>query len=70
MAAGSGDPGDRVVINVSGMRVETRRITLECFPDTLLGDAERRDRYFDPLRNEYFLDRNRASFDAIQRYSF
>jgi len=71
---GSGDSGDRVVINVSGMRVETRRVTLERFPDTLLGtqdtllgDADRRDRYFDPLRNEYFLDRNRASFDAILR---
>ena len=40
MAAGGGgigDSGDRVVINVSGMRVETRRVTLERFPDTLLG---------------------------------
>jgi len=65
---GFGDSGDRVVLNVSGMRVETRRVTLDRFPDTLLGDAGRRDRYFDPLRNEYFLDRNRASFDAILYY--
>jgi len=34
---GSGDSGERVVINVSGLRVETRLVTLERFPDTLLG---------------------------------
>jgi len=65
---GSGDSGDRVVINVSGLRVETRLMTLQRFPDTLLGDAERRDHYYDHLRNEYFFDRNRSSFDAILYY--
>ena len=65
---GSGDCGERVVINVSGLRVETRLVTLQRFPDTLLGDADRRDHYYDPLRNEYFFDRNRASFDAILYY--
>jgi hypothetical protein len=60
--------GERVVINVSGLRVETRLKTLEQFPDTLLGDPTRRDRYYDPLRNEYFFDRNRPSFDAILYY--
>jgi hypothetical protein len=34
----------------------------------LLGDPQRRLRYFDPLRNEYFFDRNRPSFDAILYY--
>ncbi|KAK7912971.1 hypothetical protein WMY93_013182 [Mugilogobius chulae] len=38
------------------------------FPDTLLGDPDKRIRYFDPLRNEYFFDRNRPSFDAILYY--
>ena len=33
---GSGYSGERVVINVSGLRVETRLVTLERFPDTLL----------------------------------
>ncbi|OPJ80640.1 hypothetical protein AV530_010908 [Patagioenas fasciata monilis] len=42
--------------------------TLSIFPDTLLGDPSRRVRYFDPLRNEYFFDRNRPSFDAILYY--
>ena len=38
------------------------------FENTLLGDPQRRVRYFDPLRNEYFFDRNRPSFDAILYY--
>ncbi|XP_073514179.1 potassium voltage-gated channel subfamily A member 4 [Phyllobates terribilis] len=59
---------ERVVINVSGLRFETQLKTLSQFPDTLLGDAEKRMRYFDPLRNEYFFDRNRPSFDAILYY--
>lgn len=59
---------ERVVINVSGMRYETQVKTLNLFPETLLGDARKRMRYFDPLRNEYFFDRNRPSFDAILYY--
>uniref|UniRef100_UPI0037E7A4AD potassium voltage-gated channel subfamily A member 1 isoform X2 n=1 Tax=Semicossyphus pulcher TaxID=241346 RepID=UPI0037E7A4AD len=56
---------ERVVINVSGLKFETQLKTLTQFPDTLLGDPDKRIRYFDPLRNEYFFDRNRPSFDAI-----
>lgn len=56
---------ERLAINVSGMRYETQLRTLAQFPDSLLGDPRRRSRYFDPLRNELFLDRNRACFDAI-----
>ncbi|KAG5263846.1 hypothetical protein AALO_G00269300 [Alosa alosa] len=59
---------ERVVINVSGLKFETQMKTLAQFPDTLLGDPEKRIRYFDPLRNEYFFDRNRPSFDAILYY--
>ncbi|XP_023680309.2 potassium voltage-gated channel subfamily A member 1-like [Paramormyrops kingsleyae] len=59
---------ERVVINVSGLKFETQLKTLSQFPDTLLGDPEKRMRYFDPLRNEYFFDRNRPSFDAILYY--
>ncbi|KAK7938565.1 hypothetical protein WMY93_001891 [Mugilogobius chulae] len=46
-------------------RYETQLRTLAQFPDSLLGDPKRRIRYFDPLRNELFLDRSRACFDAI-----
>lgn len=56
---------ERLAINVSGMRYETQLRTLAQFPDSMLGDPQRRSRYFDPLRNELFLDRNRACFDAI-----
>uniref|UniRef100_A0A3B3VPY3 Potassium voltage-gated channel subfamily A member 2 n=1 Tax=Poecilia latipinna TaxID=48699 RepID=A0A3B3VPY3_9TELE len=59
---------DRVVINISGLRFETQLKTLSQFPETLLGDPKKRMRYFDPLRNEYFFDRNRPSFDAILYY--
>lgn len=57
--------GERLAINVSGMRYETQLRTLAQFPDSLLGDPRRRLRYFDPLRNELFLDRSRVCFDAI-----
>ncbi|KAM4534542.1 potassium voltage-gated channel subfamily A member 7 [Fundulus diaphanus] len=56
---------ERLAINVSGMRYETQLRTLSQFPDSLLGDPRRRLRYYDPLRNELFLDRNRLCFDAI-----
>lgn len=56
---------ERLAINVSGMRYETQLRTLAQFPNSLLGDPRRRLRYFDPLRNELFLDRNRFCFDAI-----
>ncbi|XP_068193900.1 potassium voltage-gated channel subfamily A member 7 [Antennarius striatus] len=56
---------ERLAINVSGMRYETQLRTLGQFPDSLLGDPRRRLRYFDPLRNELFLDRSRVCFDAI-----
>ncbi|XP_043957394.1 potassium voltage-gated channel subfamily A member 1-like isoform X3 [Gambusia affinis] len=59
------DLSERLAINVSGMRYETQLRTLAQFPDSLLGDPRRRLRYFDPLRNELFLDRNRTCFDAI-----
>ncbi|XP_043561365.1 potassium voltage-gated channel subfamily A member 2 [Chiloscyllium plagiosum] len=65
---GGGACCERVVINVSGLRFETQARTLGQFPDTLLGDPSRRMGYFDPLRNEYFFDRNRPSFDAILYY--
>jgi hypothetical protein len=62
------ESSERVVINVSGLKFETQLQTLNNFPRTLLGNPNRRVRYFDPLRNEYFFDRNRPSFDAILYY--
>ncbi|CAF4335912.1 unnamed protein product, partial [Rotaria sp. Silwood2] len=62
------ESSERVVINVSGLKFETQLQTLNNFPRTLLGNPSRRIRFFDPLRNEYFFDRNRPSFDAILYY--
>lgn len=59
---------ERVVINVSGLRFETQVKTLRRFPNTLLGDPQRRVRFYDPLRKEYFFDRNRPCFDSILYY--
>ena len=56
---------ERVCINVSGLRFETQLKTLSQYPDSMLGNPEKRNRHYDPLRNEYFFDRNRPSFDAI-----
>lgn len=63
-----GSAWERITINVSGLRFETQAQTLQQFPNTLLGNPEKRLRYYDPLRNEYFFDRNRPSFDAILYY--
>ncbi|KAM9751291.1 potassium voltage-gated channel subfamily A member 10 [Menidia menidia] len=63
------DDGDqKVIINIAGLRFETQLKTLDQFPDTLLGDSLKRMDYFDPMRNEYFFDRNRPSFDGILYY--
>ncbi|RWS20492.1 uncharacterized protein B4U80_00767, partial [Leptotrombidium deliense] len=59
---------ERVVINVSGTRFETQLRTLNTFSETLLGDPQKRIRYFDPTRNEYFFDRCRITFEAILYY--
>ncbi|TPP65797.1 Potassium voltage-gated channel protein Shaker [Fasciola gigantica] len=59
---------ERIVLNVSGLRFETNLSTLRKFPNTLLGNPAKLNRYYDALRNEYFFDRNRPSFDAILYY--
>uniref|UniRef100_A0A1I8HSK7 BTB_2 domain-containing protein n=1 Tax=Macrostomum lignano TaxID=282301 RepID=A0A1I8HSK7_9PLAT len=65
VAAASSDC-ERVVINVSGLRFETQLKTLAQFPESLLGDPLKRNRYYDPLRNEYFFDHPEAT-EALQQ---
>lgn len=62
------DGDQKVIINIAGLRFETLVKTLDEFPETLLGDPSKRMVYFDPMRNEYFFDRNRPSFDGILYY--
>ncbi|CAG7838107.1 unnamed protein product [Allacma fusca] len=58
----------RIIINVSGTQFETQLRSLHRFPDTLLGNAERRLRYFDPVEQIYFFDRKPSSFRGIFNY--
>ena len=58
----------RIVLNISGQRFETFEKTLEIFPDTLLGDAKRRLKYYNCTVHEYILDRNYYIFNAILFY--
>ncbi|XP_028390759.1 potassium voltage-gated channel subfamily A member 2-like [Dendronephthya gigantea] len=58
----------KIIINVSGLRFQTYVSTLEKFPDTLLGSAEKRQRFYDPELSELFFDRNRSAFEAILSY--
>jgi hypothetical protein len=50
------------------MRFETWPMTLSRFPNTLLGNANKRRKYFDPINNEYFFERHRQSFESILHY--
>ena len=58
----------RVRINVSGQQFEIRAGLLSRHPSTLLGDAARRQRYYDRRRDEFFFDRHRPSFEAVFAY--
>lgn len=55
----------RVKINISGQIFETFESTLARFPETLLGCPDKREKYYDAYKNEYFFNRNRHAFDAI-----
>ncbi|KAI3387685.1 hypothetical protein SNEBB_001137 [Seison nebaliae] len=59
---------ERITINISGQKYETQLKTLNRFSNTLLGDPKRRIQFYDSVKNEYFFDRNRSSFDAILYY--
>ena len=56
------------MINVSGLRFETFKFTLERYPNTLLGNIHRRSLYYDCKNEEYFFDRHRICFEAILYY--
>jgi potassium voltage-gated channel Shaker-related subfamily A protein 4 len=55
----------RLMINISGKRFEVEEKLLNKYPTTLLGCEQKRSKYYDPLRNEYFFDRNREAFENI-----
>ena len=58
----------KVQINVRGEMFETYEHTLSRFPRTLLGSQSKRSRFYNPLRREYYFDRDKAVFDSILFY--
>ncbi|XP_046850243.1 potassium voltage-gated channel subfamily A member 2-like isoform X2 [Xenia sp. Carnegie-2017] len=58
----------KFIINVSGLRFETYKQTVEQLPDSVLGSELKRSKYWDSENNEYFFDRNRTCFEAILTY--
>ncbi|ELU04649.1 hypothetical protein CAPTEDRAFT_73530, partial [Capitella teleta] len=56
---------EEVRINVSGLIFETCMCVLEKYPETILGDPLKRKRYWDPDREEFFIDAHPPSFEAI-----
>ncbi len=59
------DPERILTINISGKCFETMTGTLERFPETLLGDPEKRKSYFNADKEEFLFLRHRGSFDSI-----
>ncbi|XP_022779113.1 potassium voltage-gated channel subfamily A member 2-like [Stylophora pistillata] len=60
--------GGRIVINVSGAIFEVSESKLLHFPQSLLGCPQKRSKYFDSQREEYFFDRHRQAFEGILFY--
>lgn len=57
-----------VTFNVSGQRYRIDPCILSRFPETLLGSEEKRAKFWDEHRKEYFLDRHRATFEVVMDY--
>ncbi|GAV08773.1 hypothetical protein RvY_18419 [Ramazzottius varieornatus] len=64
-------PTDEIImLNVGGTIFKTRASTLAKYPDTLLGNAKRREEFYDPATNEYFFDRSPAAFGSVLEYYY
>jgi hypothetical protein len=62
------DESSVITINVSGNRFQTYLSTLELYPDTLLGNEDKRKQYWNSNTEEYFFDRHRGCFESILYY--
>ena len=64
-------PGNRVVINVGGIRYETYKSTLKNIPDTRLSwltETTAQNSDYDQVLGEYFFDRHPGVFNMILNY--
>jgi hypothetical protein len=59
---------NRLRFNICGAKYEILESTLQRFPQTPLAQEEWRAQFWDESRDEYYLDRNRASFKAVLTY--
>jgi len=60
------DENDKIItLNISGKRFQTYESTLARFPDSLLGNQDRRKKFYKPDEKEYFFDRHRPTFESI-----
>ena len=55
----------RLIINVSGLTFEVTDTCLERYPNTLLGDQDKRAQYYTHRDNTYFFNRHRLAFEGI-----
>jgi hypothetical protein len=58
----------RIRINVGGVRFETYRPTLMLIRESRLANLSPTNSDYDPIRDEYFFDRDPISFQAILNY--
>lgn len=56
---------ERVNFNISGEKFETYQETLTRFPETLLGNYDEMQSYYEGRYNEYYFDRCRLCFESI-----
>jgi len=61
-------PKKRVLINCSGVRFEVYKETLNLISESRLANLTETNRDYDPVRDEYFFDRDPKSFYAILNY--
>jgi len=58
----------QITINVCGSIYTPQLRTLQRYPDTLLGNPKKLEKYYDPARQDFFIDRSRVSFESIMYY--
>lgn len=59
---------ERVKINISGKIFELYVYMLKRFPDGLLGDEKKRQKYWDDERKEFYFDHSGECFEGIMQY--
>ena len=59
---------NKITFNICGAKFEVLERTIRRYPGTLLANKDKMQQFWDEEEQEYFLDRNRACFEAILTY--